>query len=128
MRAKAVLRTIVAAIAAVLLLLPGAVTAYVWTPVNLAVSLFVVTVCIVVALFLPRWKWVSAAVASLLIAVSPYPYWLFSSEARGWYIHFFEGYRSGNLPAFRFTVVFLVSMLLFALIFWAIGRRRHNAA
>lgn len=127
MRAKSVIRTIIAAIAGVLLLFPGAVTAYVWTPVNLAVSLFAVTVCIVVALFLPRWKWISAAVASLLIAVPPYPYWLFSSEARGWYVHFFEGYRSGNLAAFRFTVVFLVSTLLFALIFWAISRRRHNA-
>jgi len=128
MRAKSVLRTVIAAIAGMLLLLPGVVTAYVWSPVNLAVSLVAVTVCIVVALFLPRWKWISAAVASLLVAVPPYPYWLFSSEARGWYVHFFEGYRSSNLPALRFTVVFLVSTLLFALIFWAVGRRRHNAA
>jgi hypothetical protein len=128
MRARSVLRTIIAAIAGVLLLLPGVVTAYVWTPVNLAVSLFAVTVCVVVAIFFHRWKWSSATIAALLIAVPPYPYWLFYSESRGWYVHCFEGFRSGNLPALRFTIVFFVSMFLFALIFWAIGRRRHDSA
>jgi hypothetical protein len=108
-------------------LLPSTISAYVWTPVNLAVSLFAVTACIVIALILPRWKWISAAVASLLIAVPPYPYWLFSSEARGWYLHFFQGYRSGNVPAFRFAVVVLAAMLLFALIYWAIGDRRRSS-
>jgi len=44
MRAKSVLRTIIAATAAVLLLLPAIVTAYVWTPVNLGVSLLALAV------------------------------------------------------------------------------------
>jgi hypothetical protein len=118
---------IIAAVACGLLLLPATITAYVWTPVNLGVSLLAIAACVVIAIFLRRWIWISAAVASFLIAVPPYPYWLFTSETRGWHLHFFEGYRSGNLPAFRFSVVFLVSMLLFSLIFWAIGKSRRSS-
>lgn len=118
------LRALSAAMAAICLLIPALVVAFAWTVVNLEVSVLAVLGCAAVAVWLPRWKWVSAAIVSVLIAVPPYPYWLFNSESRGWYLHFFHGYNAENLPIARFATVLLGSMLLFAVIFWAIGDRR----
>jgi hypothetical protein len=119
-----VVRTITAAVAFTLLLLPGAVMAVAWTPVNLVVSVLAVSAALVAARVLPRWKWVFAASGALLIAVPPYPYWLFASERRGWYLHFFDGYRSDNFPALFFAATFVGALCLFAMAFWAVGRRR----
>lgn len=69
MRARFSLRIAVAALAAALLLLPGVVMAYAWTPVNVLVSLVAVVICIVVARLLPTWKWPFAAVAALGIEI-----------------------------------------------------------
>lgn len=118
-----ILRILSAVIAGVCLLIPGFLVALAWTAVNLKVALLAVLGCVLVAVWLPRWRWTSAAIASVLIAIPPYPYWLFSREGRGWYLHFFHGYNAENLPVARFALVLCVSMVLFAIIFWAIGNR-----
>lgn len=120
---KIIAKTLTAIAATGLLLLPALLVALAWTTINLKVALIAVSVCVLVAIKMPRWRWVSAIVASLLIAVPPYPYWLFSSEDRGWYLHFFHGYNLQNLPIAVFGVVFVLAMLLFAAIFWSIHRK-----
>ena len=119
-----VLRIIVAIVAVAFLLYPAWLMAIVWTKVNLIVTLSMILITFAVAIWLPGWKWLSAAASSLLIAIPPYPYWVFSNEVRGYYLHFFYGYTLENIPAGTFAFVFVLSLLLFAAIFWAIGSRR----
>lgn len=114
-----VVRVLVVVVATGLLLLPALMTASVWTSINLQVSMIAIVVSVLVAFWLSKWKWIGAAVASLLIAIPPYPFWLYSSEDRGWYLHFFHGYNMQNLPLGTFAIVFAIALFLFAAIFWA---------
>lgn len=121
---SAFLRAFIAVVAGILLLVPALLVAIAWTSVNLEVAAFAIVTTVLAAVWLPTRKWIAAFIASLLIAVPPYPYWLFRSESRDWYLHFFHGYHSENLPIVRFMVVFIVSLLLFAVIFWSISDRK----
>lgn len=119
-----VFRVLVVVVAVALLLFPGWLMASVFTSLNFVVALGAVLASVLMAFWLPRWKWISAVVASLLIAVPPYPYWMHVSEERGWYFDFFGGFSRSNLPSFgTFGVVFVFSLLLFVALFWAIGNR-----
>ncbi len=113
-------------LAGALLLSPALMMASVWTNVDLIVSVVAVSTCILVAQFAQRWRWPCAIIASLLIAVPPYPYWLFASEERGWYLHFFHGYSVHEVPILRFSAVMIVALLLFGVIFWALGGRKQQ--
>src|SRR6267154_4786256 len=120
-------RVAVLLVTIVLLLAPGLMMATVWTDVDLMVSVVVVAICVLVALYAPRWKWWCAIPGSILIAVPLYPYWLFASRERGWYFHFFHGYRIPDVPFVRFSVVTLGALLLFRGVFWALdGRGQLN--
>jgi len=123
MRVSRVLRTFVVLSAAALLMAPGLLMAVAWTTINLEVALAATAVCIFVKIWLPRWKWMSAVVASLLIAIPPYPNWLWADEKHdGWYFH--VGYKFQHLDLGGFATIFTVSMLLFAVIFWGTGKRQ----
>ena len=118
-----VVRVLVAVAAIALLLFPGWLMATVFTSLNFVVALMAILVSVLTAIWLPRWKWISAVAASLLIAVPPYPYWVYVSIERGWYLHFFHGFTLHDLPLLTFATVFTIALLLFKAIFWAIGSR-----
>lgn len=117
---RKILRVLVIVVAAAILLWPSSVMAMVWTGIDFVVALVAILATIAVAVWMPTLKWFSAIVAALLIAVPPYPYWLFSSNSGGWYFHFFHGFNVQTLPIGTFALYFLVALLLFASIFWAV--------
>lgn len=108
-------------VAVLLLLWPGMVMAMAWTAINFEVAFVAIGATIAMAIWVPKLRWVGAVIAALLIAVPPYPYWVFSSNARGWYIHFFHGFNMENLPIWTFVIYFLIALLIFKAIFWAVG-------
>jgi hypothetical protein len=114
-----VVRIGVTVLCVVLLLVPGLTMAYVWTPIDLVIALAGIIVSLFVAAWLPTWKWMAAIVTSLLIAVPPYPYWLFNDNKGNWYFHFFRGFNLHNLPLPTFGLVFTIAMVLFCLLYWA---------
>jgi hypothetical protein len=116
-------RALVAVVAVALLLFPGWLMATVFTSINFVVALGSILTSVIIAIWLPRWKWIGAVATSIIIAVPPYPYWLYTREGGGWYLNFFHGFRISNLPFDTFGAVFVVSLLLFAGIFWAIGKK-----
>lgn len=118
---KSVWKILVGTIAALILLLPGMLTALVWTPLNLIVALVAVFGTMLVARLVGRLRWFAAILASALIAVPPYPYWMFSDNVRGWYFTFFLGYRVKDVPFLEFGSIFFASMLLFWSIFWSMN-------
>ena len=59
---------------------------------------------------------------------SPYPYWVFSDNEGHWYFHFFHGFTLQKLPLPTFGFVFVVSLALFAVIFWAVSGLRNAGA
>lgn len=117
------LRVLVAVVAIALLLFPGWLMATVFTAINFMVALGAILISVLIAIWLRHWKWISAVLASLLIAVPPYPYWLYTREGGNWYLNFFHGFSISTLPFGTFGVVFVLSLLLFAAIFWAIGKK-----
>lgn len=122
---RTLVRVLVIAVAIALLLLPGlSMIAVAWADIDLVVALVAITVCILIAIWLPRLRWIGAAIASLLVAVPPYPYWLNWNDARGWHLHFFHGVKLESSSIAVFAMIFLAAMLLFAAIFWAIGNRQ----
>jgi hypothetical protein len=119
-----VLRVAIAIVAGAILVVPGFLMAVAWGgTLNLEVAIAATVISIAVAIWLPKLRWGGAVIAALLIAVPPFPYWTSWDEKTGLHLHFFHGYNLQSLPVFRFVVVFLVAMLLFAVIFWAIGKR-----
>jgi hypothetical protein len=119
-------RALVAVVAIALLLFPGWLMATVFTSINFVVAFGSVVTIVLVAIWLPRWKWTGAVVAALLIAIPPYPYWLYTREGGDWYLNFFHGFTLSNLPFGTFSAVFVISLLLFAAIFWAIGKKASS--
>lgn len=123
-----VVRILAGVVCAFLLLVPGLMMASIWTPVNLLVAFLAIIVSVLAAIWLPNWKWVAAVVTALLIAVPPYPYWLFSDNNGRWYFHFFHGFTLQKLPLPTFGFVFVVSLVLFAVIFWTVSGLRNTSA
>ncbi|MHC6216896.1 hypothetical protein ACVQEN_06695 [Stenotrophomonas acidaminiphila] len=119
------LRSLVVVAAVFLLLMPGLVVAYAWGgTLNLEVAFAATLITIMLARWLPRLRWVGAAIAALVIAVPPYPYWTNWDESRGQYLHLFHGFDLRNLPVVTFVVVFVLALLLFAAIFRAVRKRQ----
>ena len=106
----------------VVLILPSFLMSAIYTSVDLQVAIAATLISILTAIWLPRLKWWCAVVGSLLIAVPPYPYWLSNDPKRGWYFHFFYGFSVQNTPFLRLGGAFVLSVALFAAIFWAISR------
>lgn len=129
MQNKKTFRILVVIAATALLLVPGLLMTAAWGgTLNLEVAALATAIAIVAAIWMPKVKWFVAIVAALLIAVPPFPYWTSWEKNRGQYLHFFHGFAlDGELIA-RFIVVFAMPMLLFAAMFWAIGRRKPLAA
>ncbi|MFC6840106.1 hypothetical protein [Xanthomonas theicola] len=126
MQSKA-LRSLVAVAASFLLFVPGLVMAFaLGGTLNLEVAIAATLIFIMVARWLPRLRWAIAVVAALVIAVPPYPYWTNWDESRGQYLHFFHGFNLQNLPIAAFVVVFVLALLLFVAIFWAVRRRETS--
>lgn len=119
-----VARVLVAVVAIVFLALPGLMMAVAWGgTLNLEIALAGVGASIAVAIWAKRWRWFAASIASLLIAVPPFPYWSNWDENTGRYLHFFRGFSLQDLPLANFAIFFVLAMLLFAAVFWAIESR-----
>lgn len=117
------LRVLVALVASAFLLLPSFMAASVLSVVNFVVTLPVLLISILVAAWLPRWRWIGGVITSFLVAIPPYPFWLYIRENGDWYLNMFHGFTLQKLPLGTFGVVFVLALLLFATIFWAIGKR-----
>lgn len=125
LRARRIIRVVAAFAAVAMLLLPGLLTAIAWSPINLGIALLAVTICIAVGRWAPSgWKWFTAVVASLLIAVPPYPNWLWVSEERGWHLHI--GARLESLEIAPFAALFVIALVLFWVLYWAIGKQKNT--
>lgn len=124
------LRLLAGVAAGTLLLVPAILTLIAWTSLNLVISVAAVLLTVSLAQWLPRWKWFGGFVTALLVAIPPYPYWVYASETRGWYMHFFSGFDSSTLPLATFGAVFFVALILCGTLFWALdpsGTLRHDA-
>ncbi|MUV14564.1 hypothetical protein [Noviluteimonas gilva] len=73
-------RVLLAAVVACLLLLPGVLTALVWTPVNFLVALGAIALTIASAVWLPQARWPFALLGAALVGIPPYPNWLWYDE------------------------------------------------
>lgn len=108
------------------LLAPSALQALVWTPINLVVALSAVTMFVLLAVYAPKLKWLGALIASLPIAIAPYPNWVWASNEKGW--HFHVGYKLKHYPdyASEFLVFYLIVFILFLSLFWAIRGQKNG--
>src|SRR5690348_7861325 len=111
-KVQVMLRVIVGLLAVAVLLTPSYIMALVWTPLDLLVAIAAVLLVVVFRRF-SRVRWCLAVVAALLVAVPPYPYWVFYGEKRGWYLHFFGGFTLQTLPIGTFCLFFVVALALF---------------
>jgi len=119
-------RVIVAILAIALLLSPGVVMALVYTELNLLVS--VLAVALVLAFSrVTAVRWVMAVMGAVLVAVPPYPFWVFSDNEGHWFFSFFGGFTLGSAPIGTFAIWFALALASFAALFWAIGRRQDAA-
>jgi hypothetical protein len=120
------LRVVAGLLVVAVLLAPSYVMALVWTPLDFLVA--VLAILLVVAFSRSsKLRWVLAVVAALLIAIPPYPYWVFYGGKRGWYLHFFGGFTLQTLPIGTFCSFFVVALALFAVLFWALPHPRRYA-
>ena len=116
-------RVLVVMVATILLLVPSMLMTFAWGgTLNLEVAIVAALIAIATAKWIPGLRWPIAFLASLLIAVPPYPYWTDWGEERGQYLHFFHGFTLQTLPVATFVVVFALAMLLFMVIFRSIAK------
>jgi hypothetical protein len=57
---------------------------------------------------------------ALLIAVPPYPFWAFTNNQGGWFLHFFHGFTLHTAPIGMFCICFVLALVLFGVLFWAL--------
>ena len=112
-------------LAAVLLILPSIVTAIVWTTINFYITVFFTASTIAVAYVLPKAKWFFAVITAALVALPPYPNWVYWSSHDGWFFWRGESLRNLNLGAN--AILFTVAFLLFVVVFWAFGAKASGA-
>src|SRR5205085_11350964 len=103
-------RIFIVMVCVAMLLIPGLTMASILTPANLMVAIAGIVASVSTAIWLSTWKWLPAVVTALLIAVPPYPYWLFSDNNGNWYLHFFHGFTLHNLPLPTFGFVFVAAI------------------
>jgi len=96
----------------------------VWTTANLYITAVAVAASIAVAFYLPKLKWLFAVIAAALIALPPYPNWLFWDESRGWF--FTAGPNLQQLSIGINAIFFVIVLALFFALFWAIGARKQQ--
>ncbi|MGQ0798495.1 MAG: hypothetical protein ACT4NL_00075 [Pseudomarimonas sp.] len=123
---SATLRLAAAGMAILFLLLPGVMPILAWgrsATLNLEVSMLAIAACILVAKSLPRIKWFVAALASLAIVIPPFPYWL--SKFGGVMRIDFSNILSSP-PLLKSLFLFLIAMVLFGVIFWALSTKPNN--
>jgi hypothetical protein len=115
------IRITVGVVVVLLLLLPPFVTAIVWTKANLYITVIAIAATLAAAFYLPKLKWVFATIAAALIALPPYPNWLFWDESKGWFLTIGPNLRQLSIGL---NVIFFVAVIaLFFALFWAIGMR-----
>jgi hypothetical protein len=108
------------------LLAPAYIMAVVYTSLNFAVALAAILLVLACRRF-RRVRWCVAALAALVIAVPPYPFWVFANNQGGWYLHFFHGFTLRTAPVGTFCVYFVLALAMFAVLFWALPRSRSYA-
>jgi hypothetical protein len=105
-------RVLLAGLIVLALLLPSGLQALTWTPINLWVAMCSIAAFVPIVRHMPRLKWPSALLASLPIAISPYPNWLWASNDEGW--HFRVGYKLSHFGEYAVELIgfYLVTLLL----------------
>lgn len=97
----------------ILIILPSAIQAVVWTSVNLILAVSVVAAFIIYSLWVPYWKWIVITLAALIMSIPPYPNWIWASNEKGW--HFHVGYKLSHFDEYAvgYLVFFVVEFFLF---------------
>ncbi|UNK49280.1 hypothetical protein MNR01_16375 [Lysobacter sp. S4-A87] len=116
-------RIVVGGLIIALLLLPSWLQAMTWTPINFWVALTSILISLLLVYRSRRWRWPSALVTGVLIAVAPYPNWLWASNDRGW--HFQLGYKLKHWPEYatEFVIYYLVVVALLFVLFRVMEKR-----
>lgn len=122
---KTWLKFMVGGVAVLLLLLPSLVTAIVWTTINLYITVLAIAATLLAAHFFPKVRWFFATVTVALIALPPYPNWIFWSDKDGWFLWLGPSLRSLEVGAN--IIFFMVALLPFVAIFWATGARASQS-
>lgn len=108
-------RVVISVVILSFLLLPSLLQAMTWTPINLWVALLSILTSVLLVRRSPSWRWPSALVAGLLIAVAPYPNWLWASNDRGWHLQ--VGYKLKHWPDYALEF-FIYYVVVVALLLW----------
>lgn len=107
-----------------LLLLPSVIGALVWTPFNLCFVGVALILTIICARRVSGFKWFLALLTSSFVALPPYPNWLYWSDNKGWHLWLGPSLRNWELGAN--LIILLISLMLFAALFWAIRWREPS--
>lgn len=107
--------------AAGLLLLPGALTALVWTPINFLIALVVVSATAALAARGHKVSLPLAVLGSLLVGVPPYPNWLWYEKGG---LVFQIGASLTKSPG-RFVWLVLAALALFAILLLCVRSLRR---
>ncbi|HEU0152746.1 MAG TPA: hypothetical protein VFQ84_05305 [Arenimonas sp.] len=107
-------------LALLVLLLPGILSAFVSTKINLIASISCIFIALISTRLFPRVKWAAAACGSLVVAFPPYPNWLTFTEDS--YLRFDPQLASAVGGANLF--IFALSIGAFWLAFYAMNLMR----
>lgn len=99
------------------ILMPSILQAFVWTWINLLVSIIVTAIFIFLTIIKPKFKWVYIVCSSTIIAIPPYPNWIWASNEKGW--HFHLGYKLQNISEYAggYLMYFVLALVLYLSLF-----------
>ena len=120
------LRIVAGLLAVAVLLAPAYVMALVYTSLNFVVAAAAILLVVLCGRF-RRIRWWLAVLGALLIAIPPYPFWAFTNNQGGWFLHFFYGFTLHTAPIGTFCTYFLLALALFGVLFWALPHPRRYA-
>lgn len=121
---RALARLAVGAIASLALISPSFLMAIVWTPIDLVIVVFAIIATVLSAIFWRKLKWAFATMSAALIALPPYPNWIYWGDGEGWYLWVGPALRSFDV--WENIFLFILALIFFVPLFWAIGTRQSH--
>lgn len=111
------IRLLIGCLALTIMLIPPFITAMVWTTINLIIAIIAISFTVVSTFIFPRIRWLLALVSAIIIAIPPYPTWIFWSPQTGWRLGLSLSVLSSSIVGSVISLV--MELMCFAGLFWA---------
>ena len=115
-------KLLVALFAILVLVTPAIIQALAQTKINLLVTLVIIFIYSIVAIYKPRLIWISSIMSSMLIVLASYPIWIFTGREKTWLLYLEGLVARLTRHSILVVILFSVAILMLFSLHWALQK------